>query len=111
MLAKVPPKRADGSSSFSALVDYATERDEEKETQTDELNPGHTRRDDSILESAREHIERAADRLREIGRIDAATQNAIRERARSIGIALDSNWRRYQPVSYTHLTLPTNREV
>ena len=40
MLAKVPPKRADGSSSFSALVDYATERDEEKETQTDELNPG-----------------------------------------------------------------------
>ncbi len=96
MLAKVPPKRADGSSSFSALVDYATERDEEKETQTDELNPGHTRRDDSILESAREHIERAADRLREIGRIDAATQNAIRERARSIGIALDSNGRRYQ---------------
>lgn len=96
MLAKVPPKRADGSSSFSALVDYATEREEDKEKQTDELTPGYSRRDHSILESAREHIERAADHLRTIGRIDAATQNAIRERARNIGIALDSNGRRYQ---------------
>lgn len=30
MLAKVPPRRADGKSSFADLVQYATQRDDEK---------------------------------------------------------------------------------
>ena len=95
MLAKVPPRRADGKSSFADLVEYATQRDDEKEELTDELDPGYSRRDNAILESARAHLERAADNLRATGRISLADADAIRGRLGSARRALDTDGRRY----------------
>ncbi len=79
MLAKVAAKRKDGKSSFSALAKYATDRPEEKEKPTDELDPGYTRRNHAILVSAREDLQAAANYLRAVRRIDIANADAIRE--------------------------------
>lgn len=95
MLAKVPPRRADGKSSFAGLVDYATQRDDDKEGLTDELNPGYSRRDNAILELARGHLERAANNLWSAGRIDSVDEDAIRRRLGSARRALDSYGRGY----------------
>lgn len=95
MLAKVPTRRSDGKSSFAALVDYATQRDDDKEELTDELDPGYSRRDKAILESARAHLERAADNLRAFGRISLADADAIRGRLGSARRALNTDGRRH----------------
>lgn len=80
MLAKVPEKRSDGQSSFTDLVSYITNRTDEKESPTDELDPSNRRRDHAILERVREHLQGAADHLQATGRIDASTADAIRVR-------------------------------
>lgn len=85
MLAKVAAKRKDGKSSFSALAKYATDRPEEKERPTDELNPGYTRRNHAILVSAREDLQAAANYLRAVRRIDIANADAIREHLDRLG--------------------------
>jgi hypothetical protein len=95
MLAKVPPRRTDGKSSFADLVDYATQRDEDKKELTDELDPGYSRRDNAILESARKHLETAADNLRAAGRINPLDADAIRGRLGSARRALNSDGHRH----------------
>ncbi|WP_338322545.1 TraI/MobA(P) family conjugative relaxase [Pseudomonas savastanoi] len=95
MLAKVPPRRADGKSSFADLVQYATQRDDEKKELTDELDPGYSRRDNAILESARAHLERAANNLRATGRISLTDADAIRGRLGSARRALDTDGSRH----------------
>lgn len=100
MLAKVPPRRADGKSSFADLVEYATQRDDEKEEMTDELDPGYSRRDNAILESARAHLQRAADNLRATGRISLTDADAIRKRLGSARRAPGTDGRRHVTSQY-----------
>ncbi|MDY7585073.1 TraI/MobA(P) family conjugative relaxase [Pseudomonas sp. CCI3.1] len=100
MIAKVPPRRTDGKSSFAKLVEYATKREDDKKVLTDELDPSYNRRDYAILETARAHLERAADHLRASGRISSLDADAIRKRLGGARRALDPDGRRY--VEDTH---------
>ncbi|WP_331851961.1 TraI/MobA(P) family conjugative relaxase [Pseudomonas cerasi] len=100
MIAKVPPRRSDGKSSFAKLVEYATKREDEKKVLTDELDPSYSGRDDAILKAARAHLERAADNLRASGRIGAVDADAIRKRLGSARRALDTDGRRFVPDSH-----------
>ncbi|KPC31076.1 Relaxase [Pseudomonas syringae pv. cilantro] len=105
MIAKVPPRRSDGKSSFAKLVEYVTKREDEKKVLTDELDPSYSRRDNAILEAARAHLERAADNLRASGRISSLDADAIRKRLGSARRALDTDGRRYLTDTYG---LPSN---
>lgn len=114
MIAKVPPRRSDGKSSFAKLVEYATKREDEKKVLTDELDPSYSRRDNTILEAARAHLERAADHLRASGRISSLDADAIRKRLGSARRALDPNGRRLVADTYglpNHTDEPRSRDA
>lgn len=80
MLAKIPERREDGKSDFKDLVEYITNRDEEKEKPNDELDPSDRRRHHQILERTRVNLSGAEDHLRTARRADSIDADALRVR-------------------------------
>ncbi|WP_222936310.1 TraI/MobA(P) family conjugative relaxase [Pseudomonas proteolytica] len=85
MIAKIPEKREDGDSSFKDLVEYMTNRDEDQEKSTDELNTSNRRRHLDVLRVIGINLATAGDHLRAAGRVDVIDGNAIRIRLGSVG--------------------------
>ncbi|QUO27024.1 relaxase/mobilization nuclease domain-containing protein [Burkholderia cenocepacia] len=85
-MAKIPPRREDLKSSFTDLVEYITNRDEEKAHLSDEVDPSdpHDREKQlKILARAREHLRLAANYLRQSPQIDSDfQQRALARRVR-----------------------------
>lgn len=80
MLAKIPQRRKDGKSDFADLIEYITNRNEERENFSDELDPSDRRRHHQILERARSHLVGAEEHLRAARRTDSIDADAIRVR-------------------------------
>lgn len=95
MLAKVTPRRDDGESDFDDLVDYITDKDDDKEKPTDELNSSIRRRHHKILENARSHLGGAGDYLQAARRAGPVDADAIRVRLDSARKAADPDGRKY----------------
>ncbi|MHC5208989.1 TraI/MobA(P) family conjugative relaxase [Pseudomonas chlororaphis] len=85
MIAKIPEKRDDGDSSFKDLVEYMTNRDENQEKFTDELNTSERRRHLDVLRVIGVNLAAAGDHLRAAGRVDVIDGDAIRIRLRGTG--------------------------
>lgn len=85
MIAKIPEKRSDGDSSFKDLVEYMTNRDEDQEKFTDELNTSERRRNLDILRTIGVNLSTASDHLRAAGRADDIDGDAIRIRLGGAG--------------------------
>ncbi|MES2262918.1 MAG: TraI/MobA(P) family conjugative relaxase [Pseudomonadota bacterium] len=84
MLAKVPPKRKDSKSDFDDLIRYITERDDNHEEPSDELDPSDRPRHIKILERAGGDLKSAEDHLRPTGRVAAVDATAVRVRAAGV---------------------------
>lgn len=78
MIAKIPEKRTDGQSSFQDLVEYMTNRDDDQDELTDELDTSDRRRNLDVLAAVGVNLRRAAEHLRAVGRTDAPDADAIR---------------------------------
>ncbi|MBF3522425.1 relaxase/mobilization nuclease domain-containing protein [Burkholderia pseudomallei] len=84
-MAKIPPRREDLKSSFADLVEYVTNRDEEKKhlgDEVDPIDPQDREKQLKILARAREHLRLAANYLRQSPEIDRDFQRrALARRA------------------------------
>ena len=84
MLAKVPPKRKDGKSDFHDLIEYATNREEDEERLSDDIDLSDRRRHRQMLAQVHRHLQTAENYLRAIGpriAIDPSAIRALREQA------------------------------
>ncbi len=95
MIAKIPDKRTDGDSSFKDLVEYMTNRDDEQEKFTDELNTSERRRHLDVLEVIGVNLATAGDHLRSAGRVDVIDGDAIRARLGGVARATRSDAKKH----------------
>lgn len=89
MLAKIPPRREDLKSSFKDLVEYITNRDEERKYLGDEVDPSaplDREKHLKTLQRAREHLRAAANYLRQSPKIDRDFQQKARSRSDLLGL-------------------------
>ncbi|WP_310623368.1 TraI/MobA(P) family conjugative relaxase [Burkholderia cenocepacia] len=91
MLAKIPPRREDLKSSFADLVEYITNRDEEKKhlgDEVDPIDPQNREKQLKILARAREHLRLAANYLRQSPQIDRDFQRRALARQAVLGLEM-----------------------
>lgn len=89
MLAKIPPRREDLKSSFTDLVEYITNRDEDQKHLSDEVDssdPHDREKHLKILARAREHLRLAANYLRQSPQIDREFQQRALARRADLGL-------------------------
>lgn len=91
MIAKIPEKRSDGQSSFKDLVEYMTNREDEKDSVDDELNTSDRRRNLDVLEAIGIHLGGAAKYLQAAGRAGPIDADAIRVNLRRARDAARAN--------------------